>query len=234
MRSGEAGPPWGVPAAVKDMGKTGSFRICAIGKTGSLRACAIVLVALALCLPTSASGVGSLTFGTVPALPALPAVALNAHSQTTHATMANFSVADTTGEGKGWNVTAAGQSGSGKSAVFAQYCPEAAGCGGDALGYVAAGKTLEAKSLTLNTTGASFTGGTGSAPTLKCGATCAIDSAAAVKIASAATGGAGASTWTTTGFSATSITLTTKTTLKTLPAAEVYRVNILWTLATGP
>jgi hypothetical protein len=149
--------------------------------------------------------------------------------------MVNFSVADTTAEGKGWNVTAIGQSGSGKSAVFAQYCPEAAGCGGDALGYVAAGKTLEAKSLTLSTTGASFTGGTGAAPTLKCSpGACAVDSAAAVKIASAATGGAGASTWTTTGFSATSVTLTTKTTLKTLPAAEVYRVNILWTLSTGP
>jgi hypothetical protein len=148
--------------------------------------------------------------------------------------MSNFSVTDTTGEGKGWNVTAIGQSGTGKSAVFAQYCPEAAGCGSNPFGYVAAGKTLEAKSLTFNTTGASFTGGTGSAPTLKCSTACAIDSAAAVKIASAATGGAGASTWTTTGFSATSLTLTTKTTLKTLAAAEVYRVNVLWTLSTGP
>jgi hypothetical protein len=202
--------------------------------TRLLPACAIVLIALALDLPASAWGAGSLTFGTAPALPALPSVTLNAQSQTTHATMTNFSVTDTTGEGKGWNVTAIGQSGVGKSAVFAQYCPEAAGCGSDPLGYVAAGKKLEAKALTLNSTGASFTGGTGSAPTLKCAATCAIDSAAAVKVASAATGGAGASTWTTTGFSATSLALTTKTTLKTLPAAEVYRVNILWTLATGP
>ena len=131
-------------------------------------------------------------------------------------------------------MTAIGQSGTGKSAVFAQYCPEVAGCGSDALGYVAAGKKLEAKALTLNSTGASFTGGTGAAPTLKCSPACAIDSAAAVKVASAATGGAGASTWTTTGFSATSLTLTTKTTLKTLPAREVYHVNILWTLSTGP
>jgi hypothetical protein len=202
--------------------------------TRSLPVCAIALTVLALDLPAPAWGAGSLAFGTVPALPALPAVALNAHSQTTNATMANFSVADTTGEGKGWNVTAAGQSGSGKSAVFAQYCPEAAGCGSDPLGYVAAGKKLEAKALTLNSTGASFKGGTGSAPTLKCSATCAIDSAAAVKVASAATGGAGASTWTTTGFSATSLTLATPTTLKTLLTKEVYRVNILWTLSTGP
>jgi hypothetical protein len=202
--------------------------------TRSLQACAVALVALALGLPASAARAGSLTFGTAPVLPALPAITLNAHSQTTNATMTNFSIADTTGEGKGWNVTAIGQSGSGKSAVFAQYCPEAAGCGSDPLGYVAAGKKLEAKALTLNSTGASFTGGTGAAPTLKCSPACAIDSAAAVKVASAATGGAGASTWTTTGFSATSLALTTKTTLKTLPAAEVYRVNILWTLVTGP
>ena len=211
-----------------------------VSMTRSLPACAIVLIALALTvalglgLPTSAWGAGSLTFGTGPALPALPAVTLNAHSQTTHATMANFSVADTTGEGKGWNVTAAGQAGTGKSAVFAQYCPEAAGCGSDAFGYVASGKALAAKALTLLSTGASFTGGSGSAPTLQCSSACAIDSAVAVKIASAAIGGAGAGTWTTTGFSATSLTLTTKTTLKTLLAKEVYRVNILWTLSTGP
>jgi hypothetical protein len=195
-----------------------------------------VLIALALDLPTTAWGAGSLTFGTAPVLPALSAVALNAHSQTTNATMANFSVTDTTGEGKGWNVTVIGQSGVGKSAVFAQYCPEAAGCGSDAFGYVAAGKKLEAKALTLLTTGASFAGGTGSpSPTLKCSPTaCAVDSAAAVKVASAVTGGAVGGTWTTTGFSATSITLTTKTTLKTLLTKEVYRVNILWTLSTGP
>lgn len=204
-----------------------------VSMTRALQACAIVLIALALDLPAPAWG-GTLAFGTAPTLPALPAVALNAHSQTTHATMTNFSVADTTGESKGWNVTAAGQSGTGKSAVFAQYCPEAAGCGSNAFGYVTAGKTLEAKSLTLNTTGASFTGGTGSPPTLKCSTACAVDSAAAVKIASAATGGAGASTWTTTGFSATSLTLATPTTLKTLLTKEVYRVNILWTLSTGP
>jgi hypothetical protein len=118
--------------------------------------------------------------------------------------------------------------------VFAQYCPEAAGCGADALGYVPSGKTLPAASLTLKSTGATFTGGSGSAPTLQCSTSCNIDNAAAVKIASAAEGGAGAGTWTTTGFSSTSLALATATTLKSLPAKEVYRVNILWTLATGP
>jgi hypothetical protein len=174
-----------------------------------------------------------LKFGTAPALPALPTVTINAHSQTPHATMTNFSVADTRGTNSGWNVTVAGQSGTGKSAVFAQYCPKAK-CGGESEGYAAGGKTLAASSLTLNSSGASFTGGSGSAPTLQCSSACKVDSASAVKIASAATGGAGAGTWTTTGFSATSLTLAIATTLKALPAEEVYRVNVLWTLATGP
>jgi hypothetical protein len=41
-------------------------------------------------------------------------------------------------------------------------------------------------------------------------------------------------TWLTTGFSATSLALSTPSSLKLLPEKEVYRVNLLWTLATGP
>jgi WxL domain surface cell wall-binding len=190
---------------------------------------AIVLFVLAAPAPARA---GSLTFGTAPALPALPAITLSAHSQTTHATMTNFAVADTTGGGAGWNVTVNGNASAGMSAVFKQYCPVAGGCGADPLGYVTGGRTLPANSLTLNSTGASFTG-TGTAPTLKCNAKCNVDSAAAVKVASAAVG-AGAGTWTTTAFSATSLTLSTPTTLRTLPASEVYRVDVVWTLNTGP
>jgi hypothetical protein len=175
---------------------------------------------------------GSLTFATAPALPTIPAITLNAHSQTTFATMANFAVSDTTGGGAGWNVTVAGNAGTGMSAVFKQYCPIAGGCGADPFGYVTAGRALPANSLTLNSTGASFTG-SGTAPTMKCNAKCNVDSAAAVKVASAAAG-AGAGTWTSTGFSATSLTLSTPTTLRTLLASEVYRVNVVWTLNTGP
>jgi WxL domain surface cell wall-binding len=196
-------------------------------------ACAVALLQFALWLPAPAWGAGELKFGTTPTLPALPAVTINAHSQTPHATLTNFSVSDTRGTKSGWNVTVAGQSGTGKSDVFAQYCPKAK-CGNDSEGYVAGGKTLVASSLTLSSTGASFTGGSGGAPTLQCSSACKVDSASAVKIASAATGGAGEGTWTTTGFSATSLTLAIATTLKVLPAEEVYRVNILWTLATGP
>jgi len=93
---------------------------------------------------------------------------------------------------------------------------------------------MAANSLKLNSTGASFKGGTGAAPTLQCAAGCNLDGATAVKIASAATGGAGEATWTTSGFSATSLSLAVPTTLRTLANEEVYRVNILWTLSTGP
>jgi hypothetical protein len=186
---------------------------------------------LALGLPDIAWG--PLTFTTVPALPTLATVTLNAKAQTVNTAMTNFSVSDTTGTKLGWNVTVIGQSGAGKSAVFAQYCPKAK-CGAQAEGYVAGGLKLAANSLKLNSTGAKFSGGTGAAPTLQCAASCNVDSAAAVKIASAATGGAGASTWTTSGFSATSLALSAPTTLRALPAEQVYRVNLLWTLATGP
>jgi hypothetical protein len=178
---------------------------------------------------------GSLSFSTTPAMPTLNAVTLNGSAQTTNTTMTNFGVADATGSGSGWNTTVAGQSGSGKSAVFKQYCPTAT-CGSDPEGYVTSGATLAANSLTLNSTGASFaaqSGTTGTAPTLQCSTACNVDSATAVKIASAAAS-AGMGTWLTTGFSATSLALATPSTLKALSNGEVFRVNLLWTLSTGP
>jgi hypothetical protein len=147
--------------------------------------------------------------------------------------MTNFSVTDTRGTKSGWKVTANGQAGEKKSAVFAQYCPKAK-CGASAEGYLAGGAKLLANSLKLNSTGAKLAGGIGAAPTLQCAASCNLDSAVAVKIVSAAVGGAGENTWTTSGFSAESLALAVPTTLKILPNEEVYRVNILWTLATGP
>jgi hypothetical protein len=118
--------------------------------------------------------------------------------------------------------------------VFAQYCPKAK-CGSESEGYVG-GATLAANSLTLSSTGASFTaqsGTTGTAPTLQCGSLCNVDSATPVKIASAALS-AGMGTWQSTGWSATGLSLATPSTLKVLPAEEAYRVNLLWTLSTGP
>ena len=178
---------------------------------------------------------GSLSFSTTPAMPTLTSVTLNGSAQTTNTTMTNFGVDDATGSGSGWNVTVEGQSGTGKSAVFAQYCPKTK-CGSDSEGYVGGGQSLAANSLTLNSTGASFAaqgGTTGTAPTLQCSTACNIDHPSAVKVASAATS-AGMGTWLTSGFSATSLALSTPSSLKLLSNEEVYRINLLWTLSTGP
>jgi hypothetical protein len=195
---------------------------------------AIVLLACAGWLQLStATALAALEFGSAPKLPTLSSVTLGAKAQSFNTTMTGFSVIDTRGTKSGWNLTVAGQSGVGKSAVLAQYCPKAK-CAADAEGYVAGGHKLAASSLTLNSTGAKFAGGTGAAPTFQCAAGCAVDGAAPVKIASAATGGAGESTWTASGFSATSLALNLATTVRALASEEVYRVNLLWTLATGP
>jgi hypothetical protein len=205
------------------------------------------IAAAAAVLPTIASGAtqedktsfsvtaGSLSFSTAPAMPTLSSITLNGAAQTTSTTMTNFGVADATGSGSGWNVTVAGQSGTGKSTVFAQYCPKAT-CGSDPEGYVTGGATLPANSLTLGSTGASFSGQsgtTGTAPELKCSTACNVDSASAVKVASAAVN-AGMGTWLTGSWSASSLSLATPSTLKALSNGEVYRVNLLWTLSTGP
>jgi putative surface cell wall-binding protein len=208
---------------------------------------AVALVGLSSLLPATAGAAtqedktqfavtaGSLTFSSLPALPTLASVVLNGQAQTTNTAMTNIGVADATGSGSGWNVTVEGQAGTGKSAVFAAYCPKAK-CGAESEGYIGAGPTLAANSLTLNSTGASFTalnGTTGTGPTLQCSTACNVDHASAVKILSAAKE-AGLGTYITTGFTGTSLALATPTTLKVLPNEEVYRVNLLWTLSTGP
>jgi hypothetical protein len=179
---------------------------------------------------------GSLSFSSAPALPTLTAITLNGTAQTTNTTMTNFTVLDATGSGAGWNVTVNGNIAGGKSAVFKQYCPNAT-CGTDSgPAYVAGGQTLAANSLTLSSTGASFTGQngtTGTPPTLQCASACNVDSASAVKIASAAVS-AGLGTWATTGWNGTSLALSTPTTLKALQANEVYRVDLVWTINSGP
>jgi hypothetical protein len=179
---------------------------------------------------------GSLSLSSAPALPTLSAITLNGTAQTTNTTMTNFTVLDATGSAAGWNATVNGNSAGGKSPVFKQYCPNAT-CGTDTgPGYVTSGQTLAANSLTLSSTGASFTGQngtTGTAPTLQCASACNVDSASAVKIASAAAG-TGMGTWATTGWGGSSLALATPSTLKTLQANEVYRVDLVWTINSGP
>src|SRR5579863_2570981 len=150
---------------------------------------------------------GALAFSTVPALPSLGTVTLNGQAQTTTTQMTNFGVADATGSGSGWDVTVAGLTGAGNSAVFKQYRPLGGGCGADPLGYVTGGATLPADSLTVDSGGASFAaqfGSTGTAPALQCASACDVDSASAVKVASAALN-AGMGTWLTSGFGASSL-----------------------------
>jgi hypothetical protein len=207
-----------------------------------------LVVAAAVVAPAGASAVtsndqtqfsvtaGSLSFSASPAMPTLTAITLNGQAQTTNTTMTNYTVQDATGSGSGWNVTVNGNSSANKSPVFKQYCPNAT-CGSDSgPGYIAGGQTLPANSLTLSSTGASFTaqnGSTGTAPALQCSSACNVDSASAVKIASAAAN-AGMGTWATTAWSGTSLALSTPTTLKTLQTSEVYRADLVWTLNSGP
>lgn len=190
----------------------------------------LTLAALAM-LVASGNASAALSFSTAPALPTLPGITLNGAQQTTTTAMTNFAITETTA-GVGWNLTVAGQSGGGKSNVFAQYCPNPT-CGTDTgPGYVGGGLTLPADSLTLKTTGATWTTG-GTKPTFQCGAGCFVDNGTATKIVSAATNVA-TGTWTTTGFSATSLSLATPTTMRKLQTNEVYRINVVWTLSAGP
>jgi hypothetical protein len=179
---------------------------------------------------------GTLSFGTAPDAPNLPGLTLNGQAQTLNAQMANFSMLDATGSGSGWNVSVIGDASGGKSAVFKQYCPNAT-CGSDTgPGYVTSGATLAANSLTLNSTGAGFTaqnGTTGTAPTHQCGAGCNVDSASTSKIVSAALN-AGMGTYQANSYSATSLALSAPTTIKALQTNEVYRVDLVWSLNSGP
>jgi hypothetical protein len=145
--------------------------------------------------------------------------------------MNNFEISDAAGSG--WNITVAGNTAAGDSPVFAQYCPNSEGCGTDALGYVPSGRALPADSLTLNTTGAIFTTLLGGAATFTCNSGCFVDTTTPSKLATESTG-AVLATWASTGFSATSLALSTATTLRILPASEVYRLNVIWSLNTGP
>jgi hypothetical protein len=178
---------------------------------------------------------GMLTLPDPPLLPALGPIASSGKAQVTTATMQPFEIADATGTGSGWRLTVDGEPGAGRSAVFAQYCPNPR-CGHDTHGYIAGGETLPAGSLTLTSSGAGFVaqrGANGVAPTLECSAGCSLDGAASVKVASAGAD-AGMGIWLASGFAPTSLALTTPRTLHELPAEEVYRIDELWSMTSGP
>jgi len=214
-------------------GYNGDFTQATAGATGNKTGSISPTNAWATAMFWLRPAAGTLAFDVTPDTGTMPSVTLNGQAQTTTAQMSNFAVDDTTGSGSGWNVTVVGDGSAGKSAVFKQYCTQAGGCGGDPLGYVTGGRTLPAASLKLSSTGASFSGANGTAPTHQCSSLCSVDAAAATKVASAAAG-AGLGPWQTSGYGASSLSLSTATTLRTLPANEVYRVDLLWTLNSGP
>jgi cytidylate kinase len=136
------------------------------------------------------------------------------------------------GTNNGWNLTVNGNASAGKSAVFKQYCPSAT-CGTDTgPRYVSGGFTLPADSLTLNTSGASWTSAA-PRPAYQCSSSpfCKIDHATATKVVSASASVA-LGTWTGSGTSV--LTLATPASLRKLQTGEVYRVDVVWTLSSGP
>jgi hypothetical protein len=190
-----------------------------------------------LALLAAAPPAGALAFATNPDVPNLGTLTLSGQAQTLHATMNNFAVSLAVTDTAGFNVTVNGDSSTGHSAVFKQYCPNAT-CGTDSLGYISGGQTLPAGSLTLNSTGASFTetsGVGGSTPTLQCNSGCTMDSASPVKVASQTAGIGVLATWTASGWSSSSVSLAVPTTIRVLTqAGEVYRLDLTWSLTSGP
>jgi hypothetical protein len=188
---------------------------------------------------------GALALSIAPDAPALPALTLNGSAQTLNGQMNNWEVTDATGTGGGWNISVAGDSTTGKSAVFKEYCTDGVatnGCSTAVLGAAGPGyvttapSTLAANSLKLSSTGASMApqgGTTGTAPTHSCDSACNVDSATPVIVASAASG-AGLGTYRAASYGATSLALSAPTTLKAQTGNKVYRIDLVWTLASGP
>ncbi len=189
---------------------------------------------------------GSLYFNTSPDVPDLSALSLDGTEQTLNGALNEWQVRDASGTGSGWNINVRGDSSAGNSPIFKEYCTDGSssnGCntavsGGPGPGYVTNGESLEANSMVLSSSGASFNaiGGTrGIPPTHSCGSSCNIDSASPVIIASAAAG-AGMGTYRATDYSQSSLSFSAPTTIKAIGTDEnkAYRVDLVWTLASGP
>jgi hypothetical protein len=173
-----------------------------------------------------------------PDVPVVPLPGQAGLPEAMNARMGDFEVTDATGAGDGWNITVSGVDGPGKCPVLKQYCPNRT-CGPDTgPGYVSDGATLPANSLLLDSSGASFSpkgGTTGVAPTHECDSGCFVDAppASPTKIVVAAAG-AGMGRFQTRGFSSSSVALAAPRTVGALPAGEVYRVDLAWSLNNGP
>jgi hypothetical protein len=203
-----------------------------ITRTGIRRVAAAWLVTtVTLALTAGSSMATTVAFTTAPTLPTLSGVTLNGQTQTTTKPWSTAFAITSSGTNNGWNLTVNGNAAAGKSAVFKEYCPNAT-CGTHSgPGYVAGGFTLPADSLTWNTTGASWTT-TGFRPTYQCNSTpCPIDNATATKVVSASRF-LSLATWTSSGSS--TLSLSTPASLRKLQTGEVYRVDVVWTVSSGP
>lgn len=179
---------------------------------------------------------GPLGYGQTPGVSDVPRLDLRGSAEQATVRMANFAVRDATGTGQGWSITVSGDGSAGRSAVLAQYCPRSI-CGSDrGPGYVAGGRWLPPNSLTYDSSGARFVrqgGTTGAKPAHQCDSGCFVDAPpdSPSRIAVAADG-AGMGTFQTSG--ASEVSLVAPNTARPLPAKEVYRVNLSWTLNSGP
>jgi hypothetical protein len=195
----------------------------------AVKVVAVVIATLALTAGSSMATTVAIT--TAPTLPTLSNVTLNGQAQTTTTPWPTAFAMTSSGTNNGWNLTVNGNSAAGKSAVFKEYCPNAT-CGTHSgPGYVAGGFTLPAGSLTWNTTGAGWTSA-GIRPAYQCNSTpCPIDNATTSKVVSASRF-VSLATWTSSGSS--TLSLSTPASLRKLQTGEVYRVDVVWTLSSGP
>jgi hypothetical protein len=180
---------------------------------------------------------GPLGFGQPPGVE-VPSLTLKGETQATSTKMANFAVTDASGTAEGWGLTVSGDASPGHSPVLKQFCMLAV-CGslrGPA--YVPSGATLPSDSLMLDSRGAGFTpegGSSGAAPSHQCNTGCFVDAPpdAPSKLVAAGAGG-GMGTFRTSGFSNSSLRLVAPRSARGLPPGEIYRVDLSWTLNTGP
>lgn len=171
--------------------------------------------ALAATDATNVTVTGGVLSITNPVVANFTGVTLNGAAQTTTAAVDAFSVNDATGTGGGWNVTV-------QASQLAQYDSTLnAGAGG----YVTGGRTLALNSLSLPASTVASPNTTSPDPSITAGPYL-IDSASAVKVASAAANeGMGKY-----DFSAATLTLS-------LPAsvyAANYRSDVTLSVVTGP
>jgi hypothetical protein len=173
-----------------------------------------------------------------PGIPSATPLGRSDRPQPVRTRLAPYGVIDASGSGGGWNITVSGEEGREQSPVLAQYCPSAS-CGRHrGPGYVPDGITLPTNSLTLDSSGARFRGkdgGSGDSPANTCGQGCFIDTPSRwpSKIA-VAHAGTGMGAFEASGFSASSVRLVEPSSPEPLPKGEIYRVDVSWSLNTGP